>query len=435
MILSKKLVVWGAGLRGRAFVDYIGSQNVIAIVDNNMDMKGKEYCSVPIIDFDTYLKEYQNFFIVITPAVCDEIEEQLKKSQVFQYFILNQGPSELQGYGVKNLLEKVPVEYDVNGCNVIYGSDLFGTLLYDFLKSKGCKDVFILLHKKFGMNRANIYKKLYNEYNLIEDIGQLQNRTGKIFATVHERVCGDKKQWVIEEAFDFSDRILEYRNSKIEALKNAEQGKRGFIVCTGPSLRMEDLDKLEEYNEVCISMNKISYAFKKTMWRPKYYICEDRKMLREFIDSIKNMDVPYKFLPDSEAQLWKEKDNIYKFHSHMLGADLAEVKFSEDLSKRIYMGYTVTYAALQVALYLGLKDIYLVGADFNYTKDTNEACNHFTKEYVSPKGQVNPFFRERCIRVYEEARRYAEAHGAKIWNATRGGKLEVFEREDFDSLF
>ena len=53
MILSKKLVVWGAGIRGRAFVDYIGSQNVIAIVDNNMDMKGKEYCSVPIIDFDT----------------------------------------------------------------------------------------------------------------------------------------------------------------------------------------------------------------------------------------------------------------------------------------------------------------------------------------------------------------------------------------------
>lgn len=36
---------------------------------------------------------------------------------------------------------------------------------------------------------------------------------------------------------------------------------------------------------------------------------------------------------------------------------------------------------------------------------------------------------------YQAARRYAETHGIKIYNATRGGELEVFERVDFDSLF
>ncbi len=39
------------------------------------------------------------------------------------------------------------------------------------------------------------------------------------------------------------------------------------------------------------------------------------------------------------------------------------------------------------------------------------------------------------LAAYTEAKRYADTHGIKIYNATRGGKLEVFERVDFDSLF
>lgn len=39
-------------------------------------------------------------------------------------------------------------------------------------------------------------------------------------------------------------------------------------------------------------------------------------------------------------------------------------------------------------------------------------------------------------RAYLDARKYCEASKkTRIYNATRGGKLEVFERVDFDSLF
>ena len=37
--------------------------------------------------------------------------------------------------------------------------------------------------------------------------------------------------------------------------------------------------------------------------------------------------------------------------------------------------------------------------------------------------------------AYEKAKLYADEHGIKIYNATRGGRLEVFERVDFDSVF
>jgi hypothetical protein len=39
------------------------------------------------------------------------------------------------------------------------------------------------------------------------------------------------------------------------------------------------------------------------------------------------------------------------------------------------------------------------------------------------------------VAAYEEARRVTEVRGVRIRNATIGGKLEVFERVDYESLF
>lgn len=38
-------------------------------------------------------------------------------------------------------------------------------------------------------------------------------------------------------------------------------------------------------------------------------------------------------------------------------------------------------------------------------------------------------------RAFISAKRYADTHDIKIYNETRGGMLEVFERVDFDTLF
>ena len=45
-----------------------------------------------------------------------------------------------------------------------------------------------------------------------------------------------------------------------------------------------------------------------------------------------------------------------------------------------------------------------------------------------------PVRKEALTKCYEVCDTYAKAHGIKIYNATRGGKLEVFERVDFDDL-
>ena len=37
-------------------------------------------------------------------------------------------------------------------------------------------------------------------------------------------------------------------------------------------------------------------------------------------------------------------------------------------------------------------------------------------------------------KAYMAAHQYADSHGIKIYNATRGGELEVFERVELDGM-
>lgn len=83
---------------------------------------------------------------------------------------------------------------------------------------------------------------------------------------------------------------------------------------------------------------------------------------------------------------------------------------------------------MQFAVYMGIKELYLIGVDFNYSLKNN----HFYKNEI---GIQNIFDKENVYAGYLAAKQYADSHGIKIYNATRGGKLEVFPRVDFDSLF
>ena len=76
----------------------------------------------------------------------------------------------------------------------------------------------------------------------------------------------------VENMFDFSHVFSEYKNEKIAQLKDRNAGGRCFIVATGPSLKMEDLDTLNQQGEYSIGVNRIYLAFDKTDWRPDYYV-------------------------------------------------------------------------------------------------------------------------------------------------------------------
>ena len=89
---------------------------------------------------------------------------------------------------------------------------------------------------------------------------------------------------------------------------------------------------------------------------------------------------------------------------------------------------------MQLAAYMGVKEIYLLGVDFTYGgQEKNVEYTHF---YGTDKsGNASIGYVKHVALAYQSAKEYADSHGIKIYNATRGGKLEIFERVDFDSLF
>jgi hypothetical protein len=159
--------------------------------------------------------------------------------------------------------------------------------------------------------------------------------------------------------------------------------------------------------------------------------------IEESEDEIKRISVENKFVADTYPKFWEHEvpDNIYKYHGHFSYTENRLPAFSDDITCGMYQCGTVTYDALQLAVYLGFRKIYLLGVDFDFSADYKAKSNHFTDNYYSEKSRTAYFERELQMKAYLAAKEYAEAHGIKIYNATRGGKLEVFERVDFDSLF
>lgn len=225
-----------------------------------------------------------------------------------------------------------------------------------------------------------------------------------------------------------------YTNSpyeKLKLLKDKHRGERCFIVATGPSLTIEDLERLE--NEITFSMNSICLAFNETDWRPTYYGIQDIKVFTSLKDNIENISVEYKFIGDNIATRIKRTSDHYVFPLNMLNHRYSHKKyhskFSDDAFAVVYSGYSITYSLIQIAVYMGFEEIYLLGADCNYSSD----MNHHFKEY----GHVDPSFSEahdQMVAAYKVAKQYSDRNNVKIYNATRGGMLEVFERVELEEV-
>jgi hypothetical protein len=234
-------------------------------------------------------------------------------------------------------------------------------------------------------------------------------------------------------------------SKKLKQFEDIHKGKRCFIIGNGPSLKIEDLEKLK--NEYTFGANKIFVAFEDTDWRPTYYCIQDFKMITSELESIKqNAGADVKFIAGNPLVSKKNvlPDWIYFFvdtRSFYPNYPL----FSEDIANRIFDGGTVTYAEIQFAVYMGFSEIYLLGVDFNYSVSINndntfsktETKNHFSDKYLG-NGELGKHFNypslENSLLAYKSAREYADRNNISIYNATRGGKLEVFERVDFDTI-
>lgn len=230
----------------------------------------------------------------------------------------------------------------------------------------------------------------------------------------------------------------------IASFHNKHDGQKCFILGNGPSLTVQDLEKLKYENT--FAFNRIYYMFDKTDWRPTYYMCVDVGVIGMNIHEIAKMELPNKFVSDT-AKKYKI-DNSCNLHYIF---DYSKFKInrwsfnkpyiSEDVSNHFCLCFTVTYDAIQFAIYMGFKEIYLLGVDHNYSVKADAkgriTKDESVKDYFDglEKTAITAMNYEATTAAFASAREYCDKHGVNIYNATRGGELEEFERVDFDSLF
>lgn len=230
---------------------------------------------------------------------------------------------------------------------------------------------------------------------------------------------------------------ISFRSKRyLRSLKDQFNGKRCFIVGNGPSLKVEDLEKLK--HEYTFGSHRIYKIFPQTTWRPTFYCAQDFDLIVKDQMEIRKVAQKNCFICFTK----KVKENIIKqatilrIDTKTFYPDLPE--FSRDVTECIYEGFTVTYAILQIAIYMGFSEIYLLGVDHSYSMDLDkngqiiykQQDDHFTEDdKITNIPQTC-----KSTLAYVKAKQIADSLGVNIFNATRGGALEVFPRVSFDNL-
>lgn len=227
--------------------------------------------------------------------------------------------------------------------------------------------------------------------------------------------------------------------NQLKRYKNIHKGQRCFIIGTGPSLTVEDLEKLK--GEIAFGSNRIFEIYSQTDWRPTYYMNQDYPLIYKYVDEIKELEVKQKFLPIDVKQKFESETDISYFVLRHKDYYPKDADFSTHLDKYMGQGFTVTYGAIQMAYYMGFSEVYLLGIDHNYSISLNEkgvpimnegAQDYFAGSKASNKGLNLPRVVESTV-AYFTARKFADkCKDFAVLNATRGGKLEAFERVDLD---
>lgn len=232
---------------------------------------------------------------------------------------------------------------------------------------------------------------------------------------------------------------------KIRRLRNSHPGERCFIIGNGPSLAAADLDRLR--GEFCFAANGIYRIFPQTGWRPQVYLCVDGFMLRDIRDTVAALDLPLLLLLWEGRRYGLERKNGHIVYINNYCPFLIDrnrrrngIRVSEDVSIYFAAGGTVTFTSIQLALYMGFAEIYLLGVDHRYSRvcsETGELIEHpeivdyFDHAPAAPYSIQNVATTTAAYRAAEE---YARSHRSVIKNLTRGGALEVFERASFDEI-
>jgi hypothetical protein len=234
--------------------------------------------------------------------------------------------------------------------------------------------------------------------------------------------------------------------------ENKHKNKRAFVIVNGPSLTNQNIQILKDDITFVVSgffKHKVIDT-----WQPTYYSILDKSFFDNSNDSLlffKQLNEKIKesifFIPLFRGYKSNIKNNLLPKDKTFYIASSGLPDDNIDLTKIVQSFQSVSSFALAQAIYMGCNPIYLLGFDHDYLANQGPDKHFYqgatipNKEstYKTAISKMYPYddIMATCHKLWQNYRHLnvaANKRGIKIYNATKGGYLDVFERIEYESI-
>jgi len=233
------------------------------------------------------------------------------------------------------------------------------------------------------------------------------------------------------------DPRLRRSSARLASLRDRHHGQRCFILGNGPSLRKTDLHRLR--GEVTFGMNRIYPHFPEMGFATTYYVAVNTLVIEQCAEDIRQLKMPRFVAWRARRWLSAEPEVIFVDTDYT-----APEVFATDVCGRVFEGSTVTFVALELAYHMGFQQVILLGVDHSFSTQgppnvtvvsQGDDRDHFSPWYFGKGFRWQLPDLEGSERAYRLAREAFEKDGRQVLDATVGGKLQVFPKIDYETLF
>ena len=229
---------------------------------------------------------------------------------------------------------------------------------------------------------------------------------------------------------------------KNSSYKDKFRGEDVFILANGPSLVIEQLEKIKGKN--VITMNDFHRAKGEFDLKIVAHCSGEPHTSTAWTD------------PSEMIRLIDSQSFWFNIYDHDVMGKISDINkeinyvnpgfghnsfFNEiNLSKICFNYQTSAQFAIQVAIYMGFKNIYLLGFDHDWL-----ASPKFSKHFFSDKKQANDMIHEKsylelikmCKEIWEmyyKLRKISKTKGVSILNLSKDSYLDIFLNKDISEV-
>jgi hypothetical protein len=243
-------------------------------------------------------------------------------------------------------------------------------------------------------------------------------------------------------------------NNKIKSnlkYKNIHRNnKRCFILLNGPSINEEDLSPLKD--EICFSVSNFFHHIDYEYIKPKYHVIprifKDNMSIEKQKEWLLLMNQKLQcdtfFLDIANKHVMQDIELLQSKGVAFLSTSNLERTF--DISKMTASYSTVAIMCLEIAIYMGFKNIYLLGGDFNsictgkyeYFFDRNKLT--FKDPFVDNLNNIigtkvdDIEANLNAFKQFEEINRLAIKKNINIFNLSKRSMLDTFEKKSLNAI-